>query len=62
MISNVYTTSGNRRIEQAPSGFNESQTTGVLSVSLAEDEEVEWSWFHGNNCSYVYGYTIKKKS
>ena len=52
---------GERRIEQAPTGLNDPGTTGVLSVSLAEDEEVDWSWFHGQNSSYVSGYIIKKK-
>jgi len=55
-------TTNGRRVEYAPRGHNDSGTTGVISVSLSKNEEVEWSWFYGHNCSYVCGYVIKRKS
>jgi len=54
-------TTDGKRIEYAPDGLNDPRTTGVMSVALSENEEVEWHWTHGNMCSYVSGYTIKIK-
>jgi len=50
-----------KRIIYAPDGLNAPNTTGVISVALSENEEVEWHWTHGNMYSYVSGYTIKTK-
>jgi len=50
------TTTEGQRVEYAPQDSKGNQTTGVLSVSLSDDEIVEWTWFGGHVC----GYTIRK--
>ena len=53
----------NKRIEYAPSGRGFGAPTGVISVSLGEDEDVEWCWMHyPDGRSAVTGYEIIKKA
>jgi len=54
-------TTDGRRIVQAPcppDGYH--STTGVVSVTLSDDEEVEW--IYSPDGKSVIGYTIKKKN
>ena len=45
---------------RAPSsGF--SQSGVITGVWLGPNEEVEWSWVHAPNGSYVNGYIVKNK-
>ena len=52
------TTTDGKRIVYPPIAQN---GTGIMSVLLAEDEEVEWHYSHSLAGTTVTGYTIVKK-
>lgn len=48
-----------KRIVYAPQPDTTLSAPAVISVELAEDEQVEWQWTHlANGKSIVTGYTI----
>lgn len=50
------------RTVYAPQAEGVSAAPQVISVELADDEEVEWQWTHtADGKSIVTGYTIIKK-
>lgn len=49
------TTDARRRVVPPPPYVD--MRTGVISVLLADDEEVEWLWYNND----VIGYTITRK-
>jgi hypothetical protein len=55
-------THGGRRTEYPPGSDAPAGSSPVLSVDLAEDEEVRWHWTHyPDGRSAVTGYDILKK-
>ena len=51
---------GRRRVEAPYQG--QLTSSSILSVSLMDDEEVEWHVIHNpDGTKIVYGYTITKK-
>ena len=54
---------GGRVWHSTPYQGAERSTTGCINgVWVAQDEEVEWTWAHTPQGSYVMGYTIRKKA
>ena len=50
-----------KRIVYAPQPDTSVSAPAVISIELAEDEDVEWQWTHlANGKSIVTGYTIIK--
>ena len=57
-------TTDGKRIVYAPQStypLPHNTTTGVISVALADNEEVEWHWSHSEAGSFVNGYTVRSK-
>lgn len=53
---------GEKRIVHPPATEGTERTSSVLSVALAEDEEVNWLWTHlPDGRSLVTGYEVIKK-
>ncbi|MBV9790630.1 MAG: hypothetical protein JOZ51_20725 [Chloroflexi bacterium] len=51
-----------KRTVYAPQSNDAQQTPAVISVELAEDEDVQWQWTHyTDGRSAVTGYTIVKR-
>jgi len=58
---NEEVTTDGRRIEHAPIMAGDT-STGVLSVALRPDEEVDWHYSYGiDGTRHIYGYTIRKR-
>ena len=57
-VGDQFPTTTEKRLVTAPDHGN---CTGVISVLLADDENVEWIWTHTPNESWVSGYRIIKK-
>lgn len=56
------TTFKNQKIVFAPDYFNYQRTNKPISVTLEENEEIQWTWaIDEKGESYVSGYTIIKK-
>jgi hypothetical protein len=52
-----------KRVISAPQRGSEDKSAQVVSVELADDEEVRWQWTHyPDGTSAVTGYEIIKKS
>jgi hypothetical protein len=52
-----------KRIVYAPQPNHAQQAPAVISVELAEDEDVQWQWTHFNDGrSAITGYTIVKQA
>lgn len=56
-------TTDGRRIVYAPrAAYPANNTTRmIVSVALADDEDVEWHWSHSEAGSVVTGYTVRSK-
>jgi len=51
-----------KRVVAAPQAGSEEKSAQVISVELADDEEVRWQWTHyPDGTSAVTGYEIIKK-
>jgi hypothetical protein len=50
-------TDPNTRVVYPPFGTQDNNSTGILSVILHDNEEVEWTYYQGK----VVGYTIMNK-
>lgn len=56
------TLTGGKRVIYPPNYHNRiNSSSAVVSVLLADDEEVEWHWYHSQAGSMITGYTIKKR-
>ena len=53
--------SGGKQWCPAPNSIGILQTNTVTGVWVASGEEVEWSWAHTPQGSYVNGYVVKNK-
>jgi len=52
-----------KRVVMAPEAGSEDKSAQVISVEMADDEEVSWRWTHyPDGTSAVTGYEIIKKS
>jgi hypothetical protein len=52
-----------QRVVMAPQAGSQDKSAQVISVELADDEEVRWQWTHyPDGTSAVTGYEIIKKS
>ena len=52
-----------KRIVMAPQAGSQDKSAQVISLELADDEEVRWQWTHyPDGTSAVTGYEIIKKS
>ncbi len=51
-----------RVVAPSPQGAPRGASSALLAVNLREDEDVEWTWTHETNGSYVSGYRIVKKA
>jgi hypothetical protein len=61
-MSQTSETRGEKRIVQPPVTDGSVGASSVLSVALAEDEEVNWLWTHlPDGRSFVSGYEVIKK-
>ena len=51
-----------KRVVRAPSSLGAFGPPALISVQLADDEDVQWHWSHfADGRSVVTGYTIVKK-
>ncbi|HEY0733478.1 MAG TPA: hypothetical protein VGD69_01105 [Herpetosiphonaceae bacterium] len=51
-----------KRTVYAPQPNDAQQAPAVISVELAEDEDVQWQWTHYNDGrSVITGYTIVRR-
>lgn len=52
-------TTDGRRIVYAPQST--SSLTGIISIALADNEDIEWHWSHSEAGSVVTGYTVRRQ-
>jgi hypothetical protein len=41
---------------------SQTNTGAILGLWVFLNEEIDWTWFHGPNGSYITGYTIKSRT